>query len=91
MFTSAPITETIDIIWNLFYNCNGISTVLTMEEMKKLLTLCTKMYISHWIMTSILQNDKVAMGSSLGLILASVFMVEPENKLVHMSRSGDAM
>ena len=50
-----------------------------------------QMYISHWIMTSILQNDNVAMGSSLGLILASVFMVEPENKLVHISRSGDAM
>ena len=42
LFTSVPLTETIDIILDRVYNRREISTVLTKNEMKKLLTLCTK-------------------------------------------------
>ena len=42
LFTSVPLTETIDIILDRVYNRKEISTVLTKNEMKKLLTLCTK-------------------------------------------------
>ena len=42
LFTSVPLTETIDIILDRVYNRKQISTVLTKNEMKKLLTLCTK-------------------------------------------------
>ena len=34
LFTSVPLTETIDIILNCFYNRKEISTVLTKNEMK---------------------------------------------------------
>ena len=44
LFTSVPLTETIDIILDRVYNRKEILTkiVLTKNEMKKLLTLCTK-------------------------------------------------
>lgn len=47
--------------------------------MKKLLTLCTKNV--HFILNNeiYIQNDEVAMGSSLGPILAIAFMVELKN------------
>ena len=47
-----------------------------------MLTLCTK-NISLTLNNEIyVQNDRVAMGSPLGRILANVFMVELENTLV---------
>ena len=82
MFTSVPLTETIDIILDRVYNRKEISTILTKNEMKKLLTLCTKNV--HFTLNNeiYVQNDGVAMGSPLGPILANVFMVELENTLV---------
>ena len=82
LFTSIPLTETIDIILDRVYNRKEISTVLTKNEMKKLLTLCTK-NVHFTLNTEInVQNDGVAMGSPLGPILANVFMVELENTLI---------
>ena len=82
LFTSVPLTETIDIILDRAYNRKKISTVLTKNEMKKLLTLCTKSV--HFTLNNeiYVQNDGVAMGSPLGPILANVFMVELENTLI---------
>ena len=82
LFTSVPLTETIDIILDRVYNCKEISTVLTKNEMKKLLTLCTKNV--HFTLNKeiYVQNDAVAMGSPFGPILANVFMVELENTLI---------
>ena len=61
------------------YNSKEISTVSTKNEIKKLLTLCTK-NVDFTLNNKIyIQN---ALGSSLGPILANVFMVELENTLV---------
>ena len=82
LFTSAPLTETIDIVLDHVCNRKEITTLLTINEMKKLLTLCTKNV--HFILDNeiYVQNDGVAMRSPLGLILANVLMVELENTLV---------
>ena len=82
LFTSVPLTETIDIILDLVYNRKEISTVLTKSEMNKLLTLCTKTV--HFTLNNeiYVQNYGVAMGSPLGPILGNAFMAELENTLV---------
>ena len=82
LFTSVPLTETIDIILDRVYNRKEISTALTKNEIKKLLTLCTKNV--HFTLNNeiYVQNDGVAIGPPLGPILANVFMVELENTLV---------
>ena len=82
LLTSVPLTETIDIILERVYNHKEISTVLTKNEIKKLLTLCTKNV--HFTLNNeiYVQNDGVAMGSPLGPILANVLMLKLENTLV---------
>ena len=82
LFTSVLLTETIDIILDSVYNHKGISTVLTKNEMKKLLTLSTKNLHFTLINEGYVQNDGVAMGFPLETILTNVFMVELENTLV---------
>ena len=47
--------------------------------MKQLLTLCTKNVHLSSDNTVYQQNDGVAMGSPLGLVLSGIFMVELEN------------
>ena len=82
LFTSIPLTETIDVILDCVYNRKEISTILTKSEMKKLLTLCTK-NVQFTLNNEIyVQNDRVAMRSPLGPILANVFMLELENTLI---------
>ena len=82
LLTSIPFTETIDIILDCVYNCKEMSTILTKNETKKLLTLCTK-NVQFTLNNEIyVQNNGVAMGSSLGPILANIFMMKIENKLV---------
>ena len=82
MFTSVPLTETIDIILDRVYNRKEISTILTKNEMKKLLTLCTKNV--HFTLNNeiYVENDGVSMGFSLGPILANAFFVELKNSLI---------
>ena len=82
LFTSVQLTEPIDIILDRVYNGKEISTVLTKNEMKKLLTLCTKGL--HFTLNNeiYVQNDGVAMRFRLGPILANVLMVELENTLI---------
>ena len=82
LFTLVPLLETVDIILDRVYNRNEISTVLTKNEMKKLLTLCTKN--AHFTLNNeiYVQNDGFAMESPLGSILANVFIEKLESKLV---------
>ena len=82
LFTSVPLTETINIILDRVYNRNEISTVLTKNEMKKLLTLCTKKI--HFTLKNeiYIQNDRVVMESPLGSILVNILMVELGNTLI---------
>ena len=81
-FTSVPLTETIDITLDRHYNRKEISTVLTKNEMKKLLIFCTKNV--HFTLNNeiYVQNDGATIESPLGPILANVLMVELENTLV---------
>ena len=82
MFSSVQLTETIDLILHRVYDLKELSTVLTKNEMKNMLTLYPKNV--HFTLNDeiYVQNDGVAMGSSLRPISANVFMVELENTLV---------
>ena len=67
-FTSVPLTKTIDITLDRVHNRKEIPIKLTKNEMKKLLTLCSKNV--HFTLNNeiYVQNDGVAMGSPLGPI-----------------------
>ena len=82
LFTSVLLTKPINIILDHAYKRKEISVVLAKNRMKKLLTLCMKNI--HFTLNNeiYVQNDGVAMGSPLGLILANVFTVELESTLV---------
>ena len=82
LLTYIPLTETMDITLSCVYNHNEISTVLTNNEMKELLTLCTKNI--HFTLNNeiYVQNDGITTGYPQGPILANVFMVELGNTLI---------
>ena len=64
------------------YKLKEISTVLTGDGMKKMLTLCNKNL--HFILNNevYVKNDGFTMGYPIEPILANAFMVELENTLV---------
>ena len=70
LYTFVPLTETIDIILECVYHRKEISTVLIEDEMKKLLTLCTKNV--HFTL-----NNEIFVPND-----GRIFMVEVENTLV---------
>ena len=55
---------------------------MTKKELKELLILCTKNFSFSFGANTFIQSDGVAMGSSLGPLLAHIFSVELENTLV---------
>ena len=55
---------------------------MTKKELKELLILCTKNFSFSFGANTFIQSDGVAMGSSLGPLLAHIFLVELENTLV---------
>ena len=84
LFTNIPLQETIDICLDkLFYRCNKVNN-LTRRQLTKLLKIALKQ--NHFMFKDRIyhQIDGVAMGSSLGPILANIFMsnfeVEAMNK-----------
>ena len=82
LLTSIPLTGTINIILDHVYNCKQMLTVLTKDEMKKMLPLSGK-NVNFILNNKIyLQDDGVVLGSPQAQILANVFMVKLENKLV---------
>ena len=64
LFTNVPLDQTIEIILNIVYKKNEISTDMTKSEMKELLNLCTKSVHFTFDDNIYVQNDGVAMGSS---------------------------
>ena len=74
--------QTISIILNRIYNNREINTDITRSEIKELLYLCTKNFRFSFDNNIYIQNDGVAMGSSLGLILVNIFMVELERSVI---------
>ena len=82
LFTDEPLQKTIGIILKRIYENKDINTCISKKNMKDMLILCTKSV--HFSMNGdiYLQIDGVAMGSSLGPVLAGIFMVELERSLV---------
>ena len=82
LFTSVQLTQTINFILHRVYNRKEISTILTKNEMKNMLTLCPK--YAHFTLNNeiYVQNDGSDIGSPQEPISANVFMVELENTLV---------
>jgi hypothetical protein len=80
LFTNIPLEQTLDICLDtLFSNCIKVNN-LTRRQLKKLLTHAAKE--NHFMFEGKMfdQIDGVAMGSSLGPILANIFMTHFENK-----------
>ena len=63
LFINVPLDQTIEIILNIVYKKNEISTDMTKSEMKELLNLCTKSVHFTFDDNIYVQNDGVAMGS----------------------------
>ena len=82
LFTNVPLDETIEIILQPVYIDKETNTNLPKKEMKELLHLCANNV--HFIFNGkiYIQIDGVAMGSPLGSVLASIFMVEFEKILI---------
>ena len=78
LFTSVILEKTIAITLEPIYLRKKIEIVLTKNEMKNLLLLCTRNV--HFTFT--LQKNGLTMGSPLGLKLAGIFKVELENTVV---------
>ena len=73
--------KTIDIILDRIYNTKQLSTPLCKRTLKKLVSdACTKTAFS-FNNNLYEQTDGVAMGSSLGPVLANIIMTELENQV----------
>ena len=82
LFTTVALEYTIDVILCKVCEEKLIKTDTPKKEMMKLLLLCTKNVHFEFNGETFQQLDGVAMGSSLGPVIAGIFMVEFENTLV---------
>ena len=82
LFTKVPLDYTIEIILRKIYEDNLIKTKLDRQEMKNLLYLCTKGLHFSFNGQMYKQVNGVVMGNPLGPVLANIFMVDLENKVV---------
>ena len=70
LFASVPLEKIIDIALEQIYLRKEIVVILTKNEIKNLLILCTKNVHFTFNNEIYIQNGGVAMGSPLGPILA---------------------
>ena len=84
-FTNVPLEKNINITLERIYDRKEINTQITRPEMKELLTLCTKNVHFTFNNQVYQQNDGLAMGSPLGPVLAGIFMVELETRIIPTS------
>ena len=78
LFTDVLLDFTIDVILRRIYNENEIHSNIKRSEMKELLLLCTKNVHFTFNNDIYQQCDGVAMGSTLGPVIARIFIVELE-------------
>ena len=78
-FTNVPLNETIDIILTKVYDENKIDTKIPKSILKELLYLCRKHVHFKFNNKIYIQCDGVAMGSSVGPLLANIFMISLED------------
>ena len=81
LFTNIPADSTIDIIIRRIYEFKEIDTRITKNEMRELILLCTKNVHFTFNGKAFTQVDSVA---PLAPILAGIFMMELERKLILM-------
>jgi hypothetical protein len=74
LFTNIPIDETIDICLDKVFHDNDTVHNMSRVQFRKLLSYCVKQ--NHFMYNGIIydQIDGVSMGSSLGPVLANIFM-----------------
>ena len=82
LFTNMPLEKTIDITLERIYDRKEINTQITLAEMRELLKLCTKNVHYTFDNQVYQQNNEVAMESPLGPVLAGIFMVELEKRII---------
>ena len=82
LFTSVPLDYTIKIILDKVYKDKIVKTKLSKTELKNLLELCTKKMHFSFNKKIYKQTNGVAMGSPLGPVLANIFMVHFEQKMI---------
>ena len=78
LFTNVPLDKTIKIILKIIYEDKLITTTLKKRTMKKLITDVCKKTAFSFNDNVYKQTDGVSMGSSLGPVIANIFMTELE-------------
>ena len=78
LFINIPLKYFIDFVLKRICDSGELWTDITRLEMKEMLALCTKNV--HFTFSGVIyvQTDRVALGSSLGQVLAGIFMVHLE-------------
>ena len=82
LFTNVPLDKTIQIILHKVYVEKKIKTLIPKPILKELLLLCTKHLHFSFNGEIYIQIDGVAMGSPLGPLLANIFMISLEEKVL---------
>ena len=81
-YINVPLAFTIDVIIKRIYDENEVNTKIPKQQMRDLLSLCTKNVHFSYNGDIYTQADGVAIGSPLGPVLAGIFVVELERTIL---------
>ena len=76
LFTNVPLDYNIEVILQRIYTQKEIETSITKKKLKDLPILCTNNIHFFFNGQLHLQKDGIVIKSSLGLVIADIFMVE---------------
>ena len=82
LFINVPLDETIETILQKLYVEKKIKTSIPKPILKEVLSLCTKHLHFRFNGEIYIQIDGVAMGSPLGPLLAHIFKISLEEKVL---------
>ena len=82
LFTNVDLEKTIIVTLERICDRKEINTQITSPEMKELLIFCTKIVHITFDNQVYQQNDGVTMGPSLGPLLAGIFIVKLETRMI---------
>ena len=86
LFTKVPLSQSIDYTVNLLYSTRHAPTEINKATFKVLLEMVSKDVIMPTHRGYFKQNDGVAMGSSVGPLLANVFVSKYVSELRSFSK-----